>query len=74
MGNQSVTIRINGQQVSVARVFVPNNQPGLMQTATMPARYDGANTITGSGPEASGGGRTLPDLLVAAMTSAPALI
>jgi peptidoglycan hydrolase-like protein with peptidoglycan-binding domain len=58
MGNQSVTIRINGQQVSVARVFVPNNQPGLMQTATMPARYDGANTITGSGPEASGGGRT----------------
>jgi peptidoglycan hydrolase-like protein with peptidoglycan-binding domain len=58
MGNQSVTIRINGQQVAVARVFVPNNQPGLMQTATMPARYDGANTITGSGPEASGGGRT----------------
>ncbi|HTG23540.1 MAG TPA: protein kinase [Reyranella sp.] len=58
MGNQSVTIRINGPQVSVARVFVPNNQPGLMQTATMPARYDGANTITGSGPEASGGGRT----------------
>ncbi|HEY4893248.1 MAG TPA: protein kinase [Reyranella sp.] len=58
MGNQSVTIRISGQQVSVARVFVPNNQPGLMQTATMSARYDGANTITGSGPEASGGGRT----------------
>jgi hypothetical protein len=57
-GNQSVTIRINGQQVSVARVFVPNNQPALMQTATMPARYDGASTITGSGPEASGGGRT----------------
>jgi peptidoglycan hydrolase-like protein with peptidoglycan-binding domain len=58
MGNQSVTIRINGQQVSVARVFVPNNQPGVQQTATMPARYDGANTISGSGPEASGGGRT----------------
>ncbi len=58
MGNQSVTIRINGQQVSVARVFVPNNQPGVQQTATMPARYDGASTITGSGPEASGGGRT----------------
>ena len=58
MGNQSVTIRINGQQVSVARVFVPNNQPGVLQTATMPARYDGANTISGAGPEASGGGRT----------------
>ncbi len=58
MGNQSVTIRITGQQVSVARVFVPNNRPGMQQTATMPARYDGASTITGSGPEASGGGRT----------------
>jgi peptidoglycan hydrolase-like protein with peptidoglycan-binding domain len=58
MGNQSVTIRISGQHVSVSRLFVPNNQPGVMQTATMSARYDGASTITGAGPEAGGGGRT----------------
>ena len=35
-----------------------SNQPGLLQPATMIARYDGANTITGTGPEANSGGRT----------------
>jgi peptidoglycan hydrolase-like protein with peptidoglycan-binding domain len=57
-GNQSVAIWISGQQVRVTRVYVPQNQPGVMQPATMAARYDGASTITGSGPEANGGGRT----------------
>ena len=58
MGNQSVSVRINGAQVIVMRVFVPNNQPGIQQTATMQARYDGNNMISGAGPEANGGGRT----------------
>jgi hypothetical protein len=56
IGNQSVSIRINGAQVAVARVFSPQNQVGVFSTATMVARYDG-NTITGSGPEQNSGGR-----------------
>jgi peptidoglycan hydrolase-like protein with peptidoglycan-binding domain len=56
-GNQSVSIRINGSQVAVARVFSPQNQIGVFSTGTMVARYDG-NTITGSGPEQNSGGRT----------------
>jgi peptidoglycan hydrolase-like protein with peptidoglycan-binding domain len=57
-GNHSVTIRINGSQVSVARVFSPQNQIGVSSTATMNARYDGGTTIMGSGAEHNGGGRT----------------
>ena len=56
-GNQSVSIRINGAQVAVARVFSPQNQVGVFSTGTMAARYDGNNTITGSGPEQNSGGR-----------------
>jgi peptidoglycan hydrolase-like protein with peptidoglycan-binding domain len=57
-GNQSVSIRINGRDVVVSRVFVPQNQHGSQQTATMRAQFDGAQTISGAGPEANGGGRT----------------
>lgn len=56
-GNQSVTVKISGAQVAVSRVFSPVNQPGVMVTGTMTARYDG-NSISGGGPEASSGGRT----------------
>ena len=57
-GNQSVSLRISGQHVFVRRVFVSANQPGVLSTATIQARYDGANVITGSGPEQNSGGRT----------------
>ena len=56
-GTQSLTIRINGPQVAVARVFASQNQVGVFSTGTLVARYDGA-TITGSGPEAGSGGRS----------------
>jgi peptidoglycan hydrolase-like protein with peptidoglycan-binding domain len=56
-GNQSVSIRISGSQVTVARVFSPQNQVGVFSTGTMVARYDGNNTIAGSGPEQNSGGR-----------------
>jgi peptidoglycan hydrolase-like protein with peptidoglycan-binding domain len=58
LGNQSVTVRITGQQVVVSRFHVPNSQPGVIQTATSFATYDGANSISGSGLERNGGGRT----------------
>lgn len=56
-GVQSISIRISGREVFVSRVFVPGNQPGTLQTATMRAQYDGASTITASAPEHNGGGR-----------------
>ena len=62
-GDQSVSIRVNGRDVVVSRVFVPNNQPGVQQTATMRAQFDGATTISGGGPEHNGGGRTCQILL-----------
>jgi peptidoglycan hydrolase-like protein with peptidoglycan-binding domain len=57
-GVQSVSIRINGRDVAVSRVFTPANQPGTQQTATMRAQFDGGATISGAGPEHNGGGRT----------------
>jgi peptidoglycan hydrolase-like protein with peptidoglycan-binding domain len=57
IGNQSLTIRISGSQVAVARVFSPQNQVGVFSTGTMTARYEGT-TITGSGPEHDSGGRS----------------
>ena len=57
-GVQSIGIRINGRDVAVSRVFVPGNQPGVLQTATMRAQFDGVTTITGAGQEAHGGGRS----------------
>ena len=57
-GVQSVSIRVNGRDVAVSRVFVPGNQPGVQQTATMRAQFDGASTISGGGTEHNGGGRT----------------
>jgi peptidoglycan hydrolase-like protein with peptidoglycan-binding domain len=57
-GVHSISVRINGRDVVVSRVFTPANQPGMQQTATMRAQFDGASTISGAGPEANGGGRT----------------
>ena len=57
-GVHSISIRVNGRDVVVSRVFTPANQPGVQQTATMHAQFDGASTISGAGPEANGGGRT----------------
>jgi serine/threonine protein kinase len=56
-GNQSITVKISGAQVAVSRVYSPANQPGVIATATMAARYDG-NNISGGGPEAGSGGRS----------------
>jgi hypothetical protein len=56
-GTHSVSLIINGSQVQVARVFTPNNHVGRTQTATMHVQYDGANAISGGGPEANSGGR-----------------
>jgi len=56
-GNQSVSMTFNGNQVLISRVFVPQNQAGTRNTATMRAQFDGQNTVTGSGPEANSGGR-----------------
>jgi peptidoglycan hydrolase-like protein with peptidoglycan-binding domain len=57
VGNQSLSIKVSGQQVVVSRVYTPGNRVGVFQTATMTARFDG-NSITGSGPEHNSGGRT----------------
>jgi peptidoglycan hydrolase-like protein with peptidoglycan-binding domain len=57
-GVHSISIRVNGRDVAVSRVFTPANQPGAQLTATMHAQFDGASTISGAGPEANGGGRT----------------
>ena len=57
MGNQSISLMIDGSRVVVTRVFVPNNRPGATTSGTMSARLDG-NTIAGAGSEANGGGRT----------------
>src|SRR6185436_15392512 len=56
VGNQSLSIKVTGQQVVVSRVYTPGNRVGVFQTATMTARFDG-NSITGSGPEHNSGGR-----------------
>jgi peptidoglycan hydrolase-like protein with peptidoglycan-binding domain len=56
-GNQSITVKISGAQVAVSRLFSPANQPGVIATGTMTARYEG-NSISGGGPEAGSGGRT----------------
>jgi peptidoglycan hydrolase-like protein with peptidoglycan-binding domain len=56
-GNQSLSIRVAGSQVAVARVYTPGGRVGVLQTATMTARFEG-NSITGSGPEHNSGGRT----------------
>ena len=57
VGNQSLSIRVSGAQVAVARVYTPGNRVGVFQTATMTARFEGSS-ITGSGPEHNSGGRT----------------
>ena len=56
-GIHSVSLAFNGRQVVVSRVFTPARRSETTQTATLIAQYDGANTVTGSGPEANGGGR-----------------
>jgi serine/threonine protein kinase/peptidoglycan hydrolase-like protein with peptidoglycan-binding domain len=57
VGNQSLSIRVAGSHVVVQRVYTPGNRVGVFQTATLNARLEG-NSITGSGPEHNGGGRT----------------
>ena len=57
VGNQSLSIKVTGQHVVVSRVYTPGNRVGVLQTATMSARFEG-NAITGSGPEHNSGGRT----------------
>jgi hypothetical protein len=57
VGNQSLSIRVSGSQVAVARIHAPGNRVGVFQTATMTARFEG-NSIAGSGPEHNSGGRT----------------
>jgi serine/threonine protein kinase len=57
LGNHSVSLTMNGAQVVVTRVFMPNNRPGSTTSATMTARLEG-NAIIGAGPEANSGGRT----------------
>jgi hypothetical protein len=44
--------------VAISRNYSPERAMGQVNTAQMSARYDGANSITGSGPEAYSGGRT----------------
>jgi peptidoglycan hydrolase-like protein with peptidoglycan-binding domain len=56
-GTHSVTLTVNGNLVGVSRVFTPGNHVGITQTATMRAQFDGKTAISGSGPEANGGGR-----------------
>jgi hypothetical protein len=46
-GNQSLTITIRGTTVQISRNYVPQNAPGMINTAQMTAQYDGANTISG---------------------------
>ena len=57
-GIQSISLTIHGTVVSVARAYILPNQPGVLQTAQLSAHYDGANSITGGGPEANSGGRS----------------
>ena len=57
MGLHSITLTVSGAQVSAARLHAPQGQGGNLVTATMAARFEG-NTISGSGPERNGGGRT----------------
>jgi hypothetical protein len=57
VGNQSISIRVAGSHVVVARIYTPGNRVGMFQTATMTARLEG-NSVTGSGPEHNSGGRT----------------
>jgi len=57
MGLHSITLTVSGTQVVAARLHAPQGQGGNLVTATMSARLEG-NTISGSGPERNGGGRT----------------
>jgi peptidoglycan hydrolase-like protein with peptidoglycan-binding domain len=56
-GNQSLSIKIDGSQVTVSRLHTPGRQAGVFATGTMIARYENG-TITGTGPEQNSGGRT----------------
>ena len=47
-----------GRTVQIARNYIPQNQPGVVNTAQLTAQYDGADTISGGGPEHYGGGHT----------------
>jgi hypothetical protein len=62
-GNQSITVTIRGNRAQVARSYIPQNQPGLVNTAQLTVPYDGANTISGGGAEQYSGGRTCQILL-----------
>ena len=53
-GNPTMTVKIRGNAVTVYREFLPFNQGVVFKTGSMTARYDGANSIAGSGPEDNG--------------------
>ena len=57
MGNQSLSIKIDGSQVHVSRVHTPGRQAGVFVTGTMIAHYENG-TITGTAAEQNSGGRT----------------
>ena len=56
-GNQSLSIKFDGSQVTVSRLHTPGRQAGVFATGTMIARYENG-TIAGTGPEQNSGGRT----------------
>jgi peptidoglycan hydrolase-like protein with peptidoglycan-binding domain len=56
-GNQSLSIKFDGSQVTVSRLHTPGRQAGVFATGTMIARYENG-TITGTGTEQNSGGRT----------------
>jgi hypothetical protein len=62
IGNQSLSIKIDGSQVAVSRVHTPGRQAGIFATGTMSARYENG-TITGTAPEQNSGGRTCTIIL-----------
>ena len=57
-GSQSINVKVVGNAVVVTRTFIPTDRGGAAQMASLQARYDGANTISGNGPEHNSGGRT----------------
>jgi hypothetical protein len=56
--NINVQIHVAGSTVQIARNYIPQNQPGVVNTAQLTAQYDGADSISGGGTEHYSGRRT----------------
>lgn len=56
-GNQSINIKVVSNAVVVTRTFIPSDRGGASVMASLQARYDGANAISGGGPEHNSNGR-----------------